>query len=258
MASDKNQNLIAKSECLESLECLESSEKPFSNVVNSLLLSGNLGGWQQFFERETQKEYFCVLCEFLDLEYSQKRIFPPVDKVFSAFTICDLRDISLVILGQDPYHEENQAVGLAFSVPVGEKIPPSLRNIYKELYSDLGITLLSGDISHWGKQGAFLLNTVLTVECGKANSHAQKGWETFTRNAILHLVEQSGQLLFLLFGKPAEKFSAIIPDHHHKIITSHPSPLSAYRGFLGSKVFSRSNEILRGFSKEINWQKDNI
>lgn len=231
----------------------------FSSQLQALISSGSLGGWQNFFQTETSKEYFLELEAFLNDEYANNRIFPSVLDIFNAFTAADLFDISVVIIGQDPYHEENQAMGLAFSVPKDCKIPPSLRNIFKELYSDLGISRDSGDISDLAAKGVLLINTVLTVRKGEANSHAKRGWEKFTSAAISYLCNARENVLFLLFGKPSEKFEKIITENQHILKTSHPSPLSAYRGFLGSEIFSKSNAILNKFGKNIDWQqpKDN-
>lgn len=225
----------------------------FTTELGTLLASGKLNSWSEFFRAEREKEYFASLENFLNEEYANGSIFPKVGNIFTAFTSCDMRGVKVAILGQDPYHEENQAVGLAFSVPKGEKIPPSLRNIFAEMNSDIGVTRTSGDISDLAKKGVFLLNTVLTVRKGSANSHAKMGWEQFTREAISHVCRENPHLCLMLFGKPAEKFQSLATKSNHIIKTSHPSPLSAYRGFLGSKIFSQADAILSQYGEKIDW-----
>lgn len=208
--------------------------------------------FEELIIRERKKEYFKNLESFLEEEYRTKTIFPPKDKVFSMFSYCELNEVKVVIIGQDPYHEINQAHGLAFSVKHGNKLPKSLINIYKELYDDLLITRLTGELSDWARQGVFLINTVLTVEEGKANSHKNKGWEIFTSEVIKELDKDNSPKVFVLWGNQAFEYEKIIDNSNHKIIKSaHPSPLSAYRGFFGSKPFSKINTFLKENNLEI-------
>ena len=211
--------------------------------------------FEEIINKERQKEYFKKLETFLEEEYRTKTIFPPKDEVFTAFKLCEFKDVKVVIIGQDPYHEINQAHGLAFSVKDGNKLPKSLINIYKELYDDVLVTRLTGELTEWASQGVFLINTVLTVEEGKANSHKNKGWETFTSKVIEELNNDDNPKVFVLWGNQAYEYEKIITNLNHKIIKSaHPSPLSAYRGFFGSKPFSKINEFLKEHNlKEIDW-----
>lgn len=211
--------------------------------------------FEELIKRERKKEYFKKLESFLEEEYRTKTIFPPKDEVFSAFSFCELDKVKVIIIGQDPYHEINQAHGLAFSVKDGNKLPKSLINIYKELYDDILVTRLTGELTDWAKQGVFLINTVLTVEEGKANSHKNKGWEIFTTEVIKELAMDDSPKVFVLWGNQAFEYEKIINNSKHKIIKSaHPSPLSAYRGFFGSKPFSKINEFLRSNNLiEIDW-----
>lgn len=206
--------------------------------------------WRPFLDHEFQQEYFAELSEFLKYEYSTKVIYPKKSQVFSAFTT-DLNDIKVVILGQDPYHTPGAAHGLAFSVPEGEKIPPSLVNIYKEIDSDIGHHAnKSGCLVSWQKQGVLLLNNVLTVEAHYAGSHRGYGWETFTENVIKYLSSSREHLVFILWGRDARSKKPLIDGRKHLIIESaHPSPLSAYNGFFGSRPFSRTNEYLEKNNK---------
>lgn len=208
--------------------------------------------WAAFFNQEQQKEYFQKLSAFVEEEYAVKTIFPPKEKIFNAFLTTDLPNVRVVILGQDPYHEYGQAMGLSFSVEKGVKIPPSLRNMYKELETDLGISPAEhGDLSRWAQQGVFLLNAVLTVREGAANSHKKKGWETFTDNAIRALDADDSPKVFLLWGNPARAKKALIQNPNHLVLeAAHPSPLSAYNGFFGCRHFSKANEFLtqQGFA----------
>lgn len=218
-----------------------------------------LMSWFDFIEKQQQQGYFQKLQLFIDQEVAAgKTIYPESKNRFNAFSLTELNDIKVVILGQDPYHGEGQAHGLSFSVPTGIKLPPSLRNIYKELADDLNWASApeNGDLTGWAKQGVLLLNTVLTVEKGNAGSHAKQGWEQFTDNVIQYINDNTEGVVFLLWGSYAIKKSRMIDSHKHHILTAvHPSPLSAYRGFLGCKHFSKTNKLLAEQKKEIiNWQ----
>jgi len=213
--------------------------------------------WHDFIVKEQKNTYFKEIINFLEQERSQnKTIYPAKDNIFNALNLTPLDKTRVVILGQDPYHGPNQAMGLSFSVPKGEAIPPSLRNIYKELESDLKISpASSGDLTHWAKQGVLLLNTTLTVEAHKPQSHAKIGWQIFTDAIISHLNTQPHPIIFLLWGAFAHKKAQLIDtEKHHILETTHPSPLSAYRGFLGSNVFSTTNKLLaEQGEKPIQW-----
>lgn len=211
--------------------------------------------FQELFEQESKKEYFISLMDFVKKEYQEKTCFPPFEDIFNAFKFNDIDQIKVVILGQDPYHEEHQAHGLSFSILDGNPLPKSLINIYKELYDDVGITRLTGDLTSWAKQGVFLLNNVLTVEKGKANSHKNKGWEIFTSKVIEELNNDDHPKVFVLWGNDAIKKKDLITNSKHLVITSpHPSPLSSYRGFFGSKPFSKINTFLVNNNLEpIDW-----
>ena len=213
--------------------------------------------WDSALGDEFKKEYFIKIMDFVDEEYSTKTVYPPYDEIFNAFKLTPLGNVKVVILGQDPYHEKGQAHGLAFSTPEGRPIPRSLKNIFKEINAEYGYDIpQSGCLESWAKQGVFLLNTVLTVEDGNANSHSKCGWQTFTDNVIGILNEQSQPIVFLLWGKQAEKKKELITNPNHLVlVTSHPSPFSARRGFLGSNHFALANEFLRDNGKEeINWE----
>lgn len=211
--------------------------------------------FQELFEQESKKEYFISLMDFVKKDYQEKTCFPPFEDIFNAFRFKDIDQIKVVILGQDPYHEEHQAHGLSFSILDGNPLPKSLINIYKELYDDVGITRLTGDLTSWAKQGVFLLNNVLTVEKGKANSHKNKGWEIFTSKVIEELNNDDHPKVFVLWGNDAIKKKDLITNSKHLVITSpHPSPLSSYRGFFGSKPFSKINTFLVNNNLEpIDW-----
>ncbi len=211
--------------------------------------------WNKIFENEFKKEYFINLENFLEKEYNEKVIYPPYDEIFKAFTLTDFNDVKVLILGQDPYINENQANGLAFSVNEGEKLPPSLKNIFKELKDDLDIENVNGDLTKWAKSGVLLLNTTLTVEKSKSNSHSKMGWTLFTDNIIRALNNRNSPIVFLLWGNNAIAKKALITNEKHLILTSpHPSPLSARRGFFGCKHFSKTNEFLINNNYEpINW-----
>lgn len=215
--------------------------------------------WQQVLEKEFTKPYYLQLRKFLKNEYQTKTIYPDMYRIFSALELTPYEGVKVVILGQDPYHGPNQAHGLAFSVESG-KIPPSLQNIYKEMNSDLGIPPANhGNLTHWAKQGVLLLNTVLTVRAGEANSHQGQGWEQFTDSIIQALNERKQPVVFILWGRPAQQKAKMIDKKKHIIIASaHPSPLSAYRGFFDSHPFSKTNAALAALGeKPIDWQLPN-
>lgn len=212
--------------------------------------------WDRVLSKQFNSEYFKELLTFLEIEYRFNNIFPPGEDIFNAFKYCSFSDLKVVILGQDPYHEPGQAHGLAFSVRSGVKIPPSLRNIYKEMERDLGAPInQDGDLTYLAKQGVLLLNTVFTVREGQANSHKNKGWENFTDGVIEAVSGKKEPVVFLLWGKPAENKEKLIKSNLHLILkSSHPSPLSARRGFLGCSHFSKANEFLVSKGrKPINW-----
>lgn len=213
--------------------------------------------WQRLLADEFEKEYFQDLFKFIDQEYEAGNVYPPKELIFSAFEHTPYEQVKVVILGQDPYHGAGQSHGLAFSVQKGVKIPPSLRNMYKELASDLAIEPAShGNLTSWADQGVLLLNTVLTVREGEANSHQKQGWERFTDRVIEVLNEREDPIVFVLWGKPAQQKATMIDATKHIIIQSfHPSPLSANRGFFGSKPFSKVNDALTTLGKRpIDWQ----
>lgn len=202
--------------------------------------------WNEILAEEMQKDYYQELQAFVQKRRAEVRVFPEEKNVFNALELTPFESVKVVILGQDPYHGFGQAHGLSFSVQKGIPLPPSLRNIYKELQEDIGGGLpTEGDLSHWAKQGVLLLNTVLTVEEGNANSHKGMGWERLTNRLIESLIELNHPVIFILWGKPAQDKEKLITNPSHVILKSpHPSPLSAYRGFFGSKPFSRINDIL--------------
>ncbi|WP_314405283.1 uracil-DNA glycosylase [uncultured Granulicatella sp.] len=202
--------------------------------------------WNEILAEEMQKDYYQELQAFVQKRRAEVRVFPEEKNVFNALELTPFESVKVVILGQDPYHGFGQAHGLSFSVQKGIPLPPSLKNIYKELQEDIGGELpTEGDLSHWAKQGVLLLNTVLTVEEGNANSHKGKGWERLTNRLIESLNELKHPVIFILWGKPAQDKEKLITNPNHVILkTPHPSPLSAYRGFFGSKPFSRVNDIL--------------
>ncbi|MDR0970829.1 MAG: uracil-DNA glycosylase [Bacteroidales bacterium] len=202
--------------------------------------------WKKVLKEEFSKPYFSSLVSFLKEEYSKKTIFPQGKNIFYAFDTCPFDKVKVVILGQDPYHEKGQAHGLAFSVEENIPIPPSLKNIYKEINSDLGfLNLKTGDLTPWAKQGVLLLNATLTVEAHKAGSHQNKGWETFTDSVVEVLSKKKENLVFILWGNYAQRKGRIIDREKHLILSSsHPSPLSAYNGFFGNHHFSQTNAFL--------------
>ena len=203
--------------------------------------------WHQALSERVKIETLLSLNNFLNAELAfGKKIYPPQNNWFRALNELALNDVRVVILGQDPYHGPEQAQGLSFSVAANKKLPPSLRNIFKEIQSDLGITVEGGDLSPWLEQGVMLLNAVLTVESGKAGSHAKKGWEPITDSVISIINEQLDSVVFLLWGSYAQSKRVLIDEQKHLILlAAHPSPLSAYRGWFGCQHFSKTNEFLR-------------
>lgn len=202
--------------------------------------------WKEFVQSESHKPYFQKMTNFLDNEYTTKTIFPEVSNVFNAFHYTPLEQVKIVILGQDPYQTPGFANGLAFSVQKGVALPKSLQNIYKELWTDLGIRKEDGDLSSWAQHGILLLNTILTVEMGKSLSHQNIGWEEFTDNVLKLLNQIDRPLVFILWGNKSKAKMSFLNNPKHLIITSaHPSPLSAYNGFFGSKPFSRACAFLQ-------------
>lgn len=217
--------------------------------------------WDDILSGEFSKDYYINLRKFLIDEYKNKKIYPNMYDIFNALKLTSYEDVKIVILGQDPYHGENQAHGLAFSVNKGIKIPPSLLNMYKELQNDLGCFIPNnGYLVPWAEQGVLLLNTVLTVREGEPNSHKNKGWEIFTDKVISKLNEREDPIIFILWGNNAKEKLKLITNKRHFILTApHPSPLSASRGFFGCKHFSKANDILKSLhKKEIDWQINNI
>ena len=219
------------------------------------------GQWEQALQGEFRKPYYRKLFETVGQTYRSGPVYPPADDIFNAFHFTPLPEVKVVILGQDPYHEPGQAHGLSFSVRPGVPAPPSLVNIYQELHDDLGCPIPdNGCLEPWARQGVLLLNTVLTVQAHRANSHQNIGWEEFTDAAIRVLAEQDRPMVFILWGRPAQRKKSMITNPKHLIIESpHPSPLSAYRGFFGSRPFSRTNEYLvRNGLPAIDWQIPNL
>lgn len=217
--------------------------------------------WHDLLYREFEKEYYLSLRQFLIKEYQTKTIHPDKYDIFNALHYTAYNDVKVAILGQDPYHGPNQAHGLSFSVKPGITPPPSLLNIYKELKDDINCYIPNnGYLKKWADQGVLLLNTVLTVVEGQANSHRGKGWEEFTNKVISILNERPEPIVFILWGSNAQaKINLITNKHHYIIKSTHPSPLSAHRGFLGSKPFSKANAFLKSIDKEpIDWQIENI
>ncbi|WP_458453076.1 uracil-DNA glycosylase [Methanobrevibacter sp.] len=213
--------------------------------------------WDLILSDEFKKDYFLKIKKFIDEEYSSKTIYPPYEEIFNAFRLTPLTNVKVVILGQDPYHEHGQAHGLAFSTPDGRPIPRSLKNIFKEINDEYAYPIpSSGCLEKWAHQGVFLLNTVLTVEDGNANSHSKCGWQTFTDNVISILNSQKQPIVFMLWGKQAEKKKELITNNSHLVlVTSHPSPFSARRGFFGCNHFKLANEYLKENGlDEIDWK----
>ena len=212
--------------------------------------------WKEFLNDEIHKRYFIELLKKVSLEYKLKRVYPSYENIFRAFNLVKPSEVKVVIIGQDPYHGLNQATGLAFSVCATCTIPPSLKNIYKELVDDIGCGYpKNGDLTQWAQEGVLLINAVLTVEQGKANSHKDFGWQKFTDAVIKKLSDEKEHLVFILWGAPSQKKEILIDKKKHFVVKSaHPSPLSAYRGFLGSKPFSKTNEYLIAHKKKpIDW-----
>ena len=219
------------------------------------------GEWERALKSEFSKEYYKKLFMYIREEYSKVQVFPNSDEIFTAFHLTPLEKVKVVILGQDPYHNVGQAHGLCFSVKPDVDIPPSLVNIYKELQDDLGCTIPNhGHLVHWAEQGVLLLNTVLTVQAHKPMSHRGIGWEEFTDATIRAVNELEHPVVFILWGKPAQDKAKMLDNPKHLILKApHPSPLSAYRGFFGSKPFSQTNEFLKENGVEpIDWQIQSI
>jgi uracil-DNA glycosylase len=218
--------------------------------------------WLDALKGEFKKPYYKKLFETVNEEYRTRQIFPPADDIFNAFHLTPLHNVKAVILGQDPYHNVNQAHGLSFSVlPEQKEIPPSLQNIYKELHDDLGCYIPNnGYLKKWADQGVLLLNTVLTVRAHQANSHQGHGWEQFTDAIIQAVNAQDRPIVYMLWGRPAQSKIPMLTNPKHLILTApHPSPLSAYRGFFGCRHFSKANEFLQANGVEpIDWQIENI
>lgn len=217
--------------------------------------------WLPEIEEEIRKPYYKELNKFILSEYKNHTIFPSADNIFNAFNLTPLKDVKVVILGQDPYHNEGQSHGLCFSVQPGTKIPPSLVNIYKELKEDLACYIPNnGYLKKWAEQGVLLLNAVLTVRAHQAYSHQGKGWEQFTDAIINAVNKQDRPIVFILWGRPAQSKKAMLNNKKHLILEApHPSPLSAFRGFFGSKPFSKTNDFLiKNKIEPIDWQIENI
>lgn len=213
--------------------------------------------WNTLLQNEFSKQYFKDLCDFLEKSYQNDTIFPPKNQIFNAFDITSYENTRIVIFGQDPYHGEKQANGLAFSVNDDMKIPPSLRNIFKELQNEFGYDIpQTGDLTSWAKQGVLLLNATLTVKAHNANSHQKIGWQQFTDQIINLLNDKNTPVIFMLWGNNAKKKQKLITNPHHLVLTSaHPSPLSAHNGFFGNNHFSLANEFLKAHDlTQINWK----
>lgn len=218
-------------------------------------------GWDAVLEDEFEKEYFKDLLVKVDEEYNKYKVYPPKGKIFAALTNCDINDVKVVLLGQDPYHEEGQAHGMCFSVMPGVEAPPSLKNIYKELNSEYGYEAPNhGYLMSWSKQGVLMLNTTLTVRAHMANSHSGFGWQKFTDRVISEVSKQNKPVVFILWGRNAINKRPLIDESKHLVLTSaHPSPLSAYAGFFGNNHFKKTNEFLvKNNRGEINWKIENI
>jgi len=217
--------------------------------------------WKRVLSEEFEKEYFKTLSDFVRKEYLSGKIYPMPKNIFRAFELCPFDKVKVVIIGQDPYHGERQANGLCFAVSEGVSLPPSLKNIYKEISSDLGIELADlekkgGDLSRWAEQGVLLLNATLTVKADSPGSHQKRGWEEFTDAVIKKLSDEKSGLVFILWGNYAKSKGAVIDRNKHLVLESaHPSPFSAYNGFFGCKHFSKANKYLKDAGiKEIDWK----
>lgn len=212
--------------------------------------------WDEVLKGEFDKDYYLRLRAFLKQEYKTRTIYPSMYDIFNALKATPYENVKVVILGQDPYHGPGQAHGMAFSVKKGIPVPPSLQNIYKELYDDLGvIPPRHGNLEDWARQGVLLMNAVLTVRAGQANSHRGKGWEIFTDTVISHLNQREKPMVFLLWGNNAKQKRALITNPNHLVLTAaHPSPLSAYNGFFGCRHFSAATRFLNQHGMQINWQ----
>lgn len=212
--------------------------------------------WYEHLKDEFQKPYFKKISDFLNTEYQTKTIYLKNENVFNSLNYVKYEDVKVVIIGQDPYHEPNQAHGLSFSVENDVKLPPSLVNIFKEIKEEYGYQNVNGNLKNWAKQGVLLLNSVLTVEKGKANSHKDIGWQNFTQSIIKLLNKRESPIVFILWGAYAKKLGEFITNKNHLILTSaHPSPLSAYNGFFGCGHFKKANEFLLKHGKaEIDWR----
>ena len=213
--------------------------------------------WENFFKEEESKEYYIKLMKSINKAYDETTVFPPKEKIFNAFDLTPISNLKVVLLGQDPYHAAGQAQGLAFSTPSDVKNPPSMRNILKEISSDLNkeSTCEDGDLNPWAKDGVLLINAILTVEEAKAKSHHKLGWEIFTDNLIKFISSNTKDIVFILWGASAIKKEKIIDTSKHYILKGvHPSPLSSYRGFFGCKHFSKTNDFLKQVGKaEVRW-----
>ena len=230
-------------------------------VQEGVFMSMITNDWLEPLSSELRKEYYSQLYNFVKDEYSKTVVYPPAEDIFNAFHFTPLKDVKVLLLGQDPYHNEHQAHGLSFSVQPGQDIPPSLVNIYKELHDDLGCYIPNnGYLKKWADQGVLLLNTVLTVRAHQANSHQGHGWEQFTDAVIQAVNAQDRPIVYMLWGAPARRKKAMLTNPKHLILEApHPSPLSAYRGFFGCKHFSKANEFLKASGVEpIDWQIENI
>lgn len=230
-------------------------------VQEGVFMSMITNDWLEPLSSEFRKEYYSQLYNFVKDEYSKTVVYPPAEDIFNAFHFTPLKDVKVLLLGQDPYHNEHQAHGLSFSVQPGQDIPPSLVNIYKELHDDLGCYIPNnGYLKKWADQGVLLLNTVLTVRAHQANSHQGHGWEQFTDAVIQAVNAQDRPIVYMLWGAPARRKKAMLTNPKHLILEApHPSPLSAYRGFFGCKHFSKANEFLKASGVEpIDWQIENI
>ena len=217
--------------------------------------------WLEAVGGEFHKPYYKELYEFVKEEYNTKTVYPPADDIFNALHLTPLKDVKVLVLGQDPYHNVNQAHGLSFSVLPGQKVPPSLQNIYQELHDDLGCYIPNhGYLEKWAKQGVLMLNTVLTVQAHKPNSHQGKGWEKFTYAIIEAVNTHDRPIVYLLWGRPAQRKVPMLNNPKHLILTApHPSPYSAASGFFGCRHFSQANEFLKANGAEpVDWQIENI